>query len=124
MCKPQPKLSDLTISVSKSAFVRAKSFKITKAVGLYVYRSVWLAENDSWLAPVAEVLNKYPHVLVRVEIRKDEWMIHGEAEMKVYALGETDDEADDAAVAIIEASFDMAGPAVCASIPDVAAAVA
>lgn len=90
-----PSLADFTLEVSKAAFLRARSFKITKAVGLSVYRSVWLHETDEWHAPIYKALGMYPHREVYREVMEDPLMMHGRAELRVYALGETEQEAKD-----------------------------
>lgn len=90
-----PSLTEFTLEVSRAAFLRAKSFKITKAVGLAVYRSVWLGETDEWHQPIADALGMYPHREVRREIRQDPDMMLGKAELAVYALGESDEDAEE-----------------------------
>jgi hypothetical protein len=88
-----PTLAEFTLEVSRAAFLRAKSFKITKAVGLSVYRSVWLHETDDWYKPIEKALGMYPHREVHREVRVDPSMMFGKAEHTLYALGETDEEA-------------------------------
>jgi hypothetical protein len=87
-----PSLAEFSLEVTKAAFLRARSFKITKAVGLSVYRSVWLGETDEWCDPIYEALGMFKHHEVHREVRHDPMMMHGRAELRVYALGETEQE--------------------------------
>lgn len=97
---PNPTLAEFTLAVSKAAFLRAKSFKITKAVGLAVYRSVWLHETDDWHKPIEEALGMYHHREVYRHVRDDPAMMFGRAEIAVYALGETPEQAKQSEEAI------------------------
>jgi len=90
-----PGLADLAIDITRATFLRAKSFKITKAVGLSVYRSVWLHETDDWLKPVYEVLKLHHHREVYQGIRDDPTMMFGKAVVSFYALADNEDELEE-----------------------------
>lgn len=93
----KPSLAEFSLAVSKHTFLRAASFKITKAVGLTVYRSMWLHESDEWHRPIAEALGMYHHREVYREIQDDPMMMFGKAELTIYALGETPEELEKSA---------------------------
>lgn len=97
---PSPSLAEFSLDVTRATFLRAMSFKITKAVGVAVYRSVVLHETDEWLLPIGEALGVYPHREVHRAVREDEGMMFGSAELSVYGLGETQQAADQAAYEI------------------------
>lgn len=57
---------------------------------LLVKRSPLIHDDDEYMAPVRELLNRTPHRIAVSEVRENEHMMFGEAIITIYRL-ETDD---------------------------------
>lgn len=77
---------DIHLEVSRPSWLFARTQKVLGKVGLFVYRSVMVRDDDPMYAPVAEFLAKCRAEIVRSSEVDNPNMMFGRAEWRFYLI--------------------------------------
>jgi hypothetical protein len=81
---------DLRLEVEHPRWLLARTYKMLGKVGMFVSKSVMLADDDPWLAPVQEFLGKCRAELIRDSEVETPNFFGGKVEWKFYLIHRKD----------------------------------
>ena len=81
---------DLHLEVSRPSWLFARTSKVVGKLGMHVYKSVAVRENDAMYAPVADFLRRCRSEVITNETVEDESMMFGLAEWQFRLIHRRD----------------------------------